>query len=211
MNQHQQIRLLLLRIAENDDKEAFTSFFNLFYSRLINFSLFFLPSRQDAEDVVSEVMIKLLRQRQSLPKIPHIESYLYSAVKNQSINQQKKNKIRRYDCLTELNTHSFSDHNVPPLDNILEDELRQLVFTTIDKLPAQRRMIYKMIKDDGLKTREVAVLLELSEKTIKKHLELAIRDLRKALQSYRNDRVERYPFSKITKTIGSILLFYFFI
>lgn len=65
-----------------------------------------------------------------------------------------------------------------PLNQLLNNELRDFYLALIETLPTKRKLVFKMIKEDNLKIAEVAKLLEITEKTVKKHLELAIKDLR---------------------------------
>lgn len=199
------ISALLQRIAATDDKAAFVEFFRRYHAKLIQFSLMFLPSYQDAEDVVSEVMIKLLRQRKKLTQIANFEGYLYLSVKNQSLNHLKKtNKFQRQPI--DLHDDHFTSSYIQPLEFILEKELRDLVTQTVEKLPPQRQLIYKLIKDDGLKCKEVSELLNIADKTVKKHLELAIRDLRQAVEDFYREKGDSAPVIRMTGNLCAFVL-----
>ncbi len=179
-----EVKILLEKIALENDKDSFSRLFKLYHTRLIRFALMFVYSMKDAEDVVSEVMIKLLKQREKLTEIDNFEGYLYRAIKNQALNLKKKNSFRQYVVVTEIPQDYLTNNYVQPLEVVLEKDLRTIVTEIIEGLPAKRGMVYKMIKDDNLTIREVSELLDIAEKTVKKHLELAMKDLRKAVESY---------------------------
>ena len=211
MTHHQQIRQLLVKIAEKDDKEAFVSFFRYYHPRLVNFSQMFVPAYQDAEDVVSEVMIKLLRRRKTLHEIPHLEGYLYQAIKNQALNHQRKLKIRQIQHIQDIKEDFVSSNHVEPLELVLADELRDFITETVNAFPPRRKIIYKMIKDDGLKIKEAASLLGIAEKTVKKHLELAIKDLRKALIAHQSVPEVDVPVLQVTKNLAMVSSIVYFL
>lgn len=178
------IKELLYRIAEYDDKEAFKTFFNLYYTKLIRFALLFVPAKQQAEDIVSEVLIRLLKKRRILCTIENFEGYLFLAVKNQALSFLKHTSSRMsFHSVDPEGTFLLSEQ-VNPERILLDDELRNLIYTTVENLPPRRKMIYKMIKDDGLKHKEVAALLEIAPKTVENHLDIAIKEIRRSVTLY---------------------------
>ena len=134
--------------------------------------------------MVSEVFIRLLKNHKGLKDIENFEGYLYYSVKNQCLNQLKKNKrkdrlfspLDMQDCKTGEYTQ--------PLEQLLTSELRGKIAACVDRLPQKRRLVYKMIKDDGLSIKETANLLDIADKTVKKHLELAVREIKTEIQIY---------------------------
>lgn len=199
------ITQLLTRIAHNNDKDAFGEFFNYYHARLIRFAMLYLKSYHDAEDVVSEVMMKLLKQKEKLPEIKNFEGYLYLSIKNQALNQLKKQQLRNGHSI-DISEDHLTHQCVKPYETILAEELRQIIFDTVENLPPKRRMVYKMVKDDGLKIKEVAQLLDMAEKTVKKHLELAIRSLKETVENYYNDKKSATPVINIRHKAGLFLL-----
>jgi RNA polymerase sigma-70 factor (family 1) len=206
MSDDEQIKDLIRRISKGNDRKAFETFFKHYHSKLIRIALMFLSSYQDAEDVVSEVMIKLLRQREKMPSIENFEGYLFLAIKNQSINYNKKNNKGAFNMVRDIPQDYLTDSYSHPFEKILEEELRQIIVQTVENLPSQRRMVYKLTKDDGLKCKEVADLLNIAEKTVKKHLELALRDLRHSIQEYYAEKKSNTPIFKISDKGISILV-----
>jgi RNA polymerase sigma-70 factor (ECF subfamily) len=178
------IRELLHRIAEYDDKQAFKIFFNLYYPKLIKFALLFVHSKQQAEDIVSEVLIRLLRKRKSLCTIENFEGYLFLAVKNQSLSFSKNSSSRMYFRSIDTEGILLQSEQVNPEQMFLDDELRNLVYKTVENLPPRRMMIYKLIKDDGLKYKEVADLLAIAQKTVENQMDIAIKEIRRSVTLY---------------------------
>ena len=175
---------LFRRLLLKNDKRAFSLFFDHFYPKMIRFALTYLPTYQHAEDVVSDVLVKLLRQQQQLAHIKNFEAYLYTAVKNEALNLIKSKRLKYSFTSIEDQSDFLTSDTTDPYETYVARELSELTFKTIEKLPPKRKMVYKFIKDDGLTYREVAQLLEISERTVEVHLKLAMKDIRTVVKRY---------------------------
>ena len=201
-------RKLFQKVASQKDKTAFSQFFRMYHSRLIRYALLYVYSYKDAEDVVSEVIIKLLRKNNRIKEIKNFEGYLYSAIKNQALNLIKKNNRKSQCLLSDIPQDYLTNTYIQPIHIVLENELRSLITQTVENLPPQRRIVYKMIKDDNLRIREVAGLLDIAEKTVKKHLELAMKDLRKTIELYYSEKDARTRVIDIQSNISVISMIF---
>ncbi|NJN25724.1 MAG: RNA polymerase sigma-70 factor [Cyclobacteriaceae bacterium] len=192
---------LLLRIAQNE-RTAFDEFFDIYHSRLIKFALMFVPTFEDAEDVVSDVMIKILRQKSKLPQIENFSGYLFLAVKNQSLNLIRKNRGATKTTLEEIPIDQLSEQSLHPLNETLGKELAFIVSEVVKNLPPKRRQVFELVKNEHIKISEVGELMDISEKTVKKHLELAMRSLRIEVQHYYLEKSSSTPVIPIDKKTG---------
>tara|TARA_R110002072_G_scaffold164949_1_gene318051 strand:+ start:29485 stop:30093 length:609 start_codon:yes stop_codon:yes gene_type:complete len=190
----------------DSDKAAFSELFSRYHSKLVSFATCFLPNYEEAEDMVSEVFIRLLQNRTQLKDIENFEGYLYFSVKNQCLNQLKKNK-RQNKIFTPLDLQDCkTGESTQPLEQLLTSELRDKIAGCVDRLPQKRRLVYKMIKDDGLKIKEVSKLLDIAEKTVKKHLELAVKDLRAEIATYISAQNTHSKIIPISLKVGSLVM-----
>ncbi len=199
-NSKDYIDSLLKKIAQ-DDRKAFDQFFSLYYNRLIQFALLFVHQQETAEDVVSEVLVRLLKRRKELHTIDRFEGYLFLSVKNTALNALKKEKRHREHCAAGADELFLSAHVSDPVEKILEQELRQLIFRTVEKLPRQRKLVYKLIKDESLKYKEVANLLGISVKTVENHLDLALKEIRAVVENYLDRQASSFSAYKIAKML----------
>lgn len=201
------LKKLYYRIAVENDRSSFNIFFRHYHTRLIRFAILFVHNYDHAEDIVSNVLVRILKNREKVFLMENFESYLFQSVKNESINFLKREK--------KLATYSIDDEDdficgefVDPLEKLITDELRVLVTRTVEGLSPKRRMVYKLIKDEGLKYREVAGLLDISERTVEVHLKFAVKEVREAvvgyLKSSRDGAGEGYL--KIAKVVALIAL-----
>ncbi|WP_339925068.1 RNA polymerase sigma-70 factor [uncultured Cyclobacterium sp.] len=175
---------LLVQISVNTDKKAFGELYKRYHCKLVSFARYYLPIPAEAEDVVSDVFVNLLKKHGQLKDIDNFDGYIFFAVKNHCLNRIKKNKRKEQfsDITTEIDIKT--DKCTQPLEQLLNKELSYFYSSLVEELPSKRKLVFKMIKDDGLKIAEVAKLLVITEKTVKKHLELAVKDLRKGISEY---------------------------
>ncbi len=195
------LKYLLRRIAHHDDQEAFTIFFNHYHMRLMSLAMLFIPRYNDAEEVISEVFIKILKKKDDLPDIDNFEGYLFMMVKNHALNHLKKSKRdSRNVPVDDIEDYLSTDYN-EPLEKLIKDDLRAAILQAIHSLPPKRQMVFKLLKDEGMSYKEVADLLEISERTVEVHLKLAIKDLREVLAKHYEDSISEASVSKLRKIL----------
>ena len=178
---------VLRRIADDNDQAAFTTFFHVYHPKLLTFAQLFV-SPQQAEDVVSDVLVTLLKQREKVFRMKKLEGYLFLCVKHRALNVLKKKSVRLAadECgpVAEPAVAPADD----PLQQLLEAELRAWITEAVEALPPRRRMVYKLVKDEGLRYREVAELMDISERTVEHHLDAAVKGVRRVVSHYLSEK-----------------------
>jgi RNA polymerase sigma-70 factor (family 1) len=177
---------LLKSTASNDDREAFRLLFHHYYERLVQFAKLFVSTRCRAEDAVSEVLIRLFRIRSSFFVMENFEHYLFRSVKNEALNKLKSER-HAYLHHSELALAGKLHDRTDPHETLIGDELYGQINDVIGRLPAKRQKVYRLIKNDGLRYREVARLMDISERTVEVHLKIAVREVRCAIDAYLRD------------------------
>ncbi len=163
----------LCLLAADDNEAAFESIFKLYYIRLLQFTETILKKREDAEEVVEDVFIKLWGSRKTLPAIKNLNYYLFVSVKHGAFNHLEKNKKHLNINIDEL-ALDFCESSFNPEQSMISAEVLQQIQTSINALPPRCKLIFKLIKEDGLKYKEVASLLSISIKTIEAQMTLAL-------------------------------------
>jgi RNA polymerase sigma-70 factor (ECF subfamily) len=170
------MQLLLQKIQDHDDEQSFKEFYQLFFFRLYQFAYSYVHSKEIAEEVVNDVFLSLWQKRKTFDTINNINVYLYVAVKNASLNMVRKNK----KVLTGFPDELAADHLhlVPNPELILiSRELQLHIREAIEQLPPRCKIIFKLIKEEGLSYKEVACILDVSVKTVDTQLYLALKKL----------------------------------
>ena len=175
---------LLIRIAELDEKKAFSLFFRMYHSKMLLLAGNFVTSRQAAEDIVSEVLIKLLRNRKKTFQKNNFLGFLYTCIKNQALDHIRKNKRNNFIKLDHNNIDYLVQHKSDPCRQLEGKEFSEIIFNCVEGLPPKRKLVYKLIKDDKLSYKEVAKLLGISVRTVEVQLRLGVRTVKLAVEDY---------------------------
>jgi RNA polymerase sigma-70 factor (family 1) len=175
------------RIANDDDDTAFETFFHLFNNALIRFCIMYVHRREVAEEIVSDIFVKCWLNKKTLHSIQSPDTYLFVAVKNQSLNYLKKYSPIHLVQIDDTNEVKFINTHNPQA----EYEKKELIFKldqAIDALPQQCRIVFRLIKEDGMKYKEVAEILNISHRTVQTQLFRALKKLNTTLYSYHHSK-----------------------
>ena len=168
---------------ERINERNFRLIYDKFYSRLFNAAIYFLKNRELAEEVVSDVFIKLWKNRAELSEIRSLESYLFIAVRNQSFNYlNKEKKMIRVEWMTTY--EKCAGVQSCPEQLLLEAELDDKMSEAVNELPTRCKEIYSKVRLDGKKHKQVSTELGISVKTIEAQIGIAIRKLTSQLAPY---------------------------
>jgi RNA polymerase sigma-70 factor (ECF subfamily) len=174
------IRYLQDRIAHSDDKYAYKELFTSLYNYLFHFARTLVRTKETAEEIVSDVFIKVWEKRKELDEIDNLKVYLYVATRNTAFNyleKQKRNTTYPLENVPAIFTSVYLD----PEQLMITADMLALIQKAIDQLPSKCRMIFKLVKEDGLKYREVAEILDLSVKTVENQLAIALKKIGRAI------------------------------
>ncbi len=182
------IKNLIRLYVHHQDKKAFKEFYDLYYPKLINFARIFVRDFSVTQEVVSDVLFKILKNPKLLEKSNDIDNYLFFCVKNQALTHLKK--IKR--TINHRSIEDVKDYLIPerstPEEIFINNELYDVILKKMEEMPPKRRTIYMLIKEDGLKYKEVANLLDISVKTVDSHMYEAVKPIRKAVRDYLDSR-----------------------
>lgn len=158
------------------DATAYKGLFILYHPKLVKFSYSFTHCKEAAEEIVSDVFLKIWLRRKSLTQIANLHLYLYVSAKNLSFNYLLKQKRVRTFSLDQVNAE-FNGVGLNPEQIFISGELYQRIHFAVSHLPPKCHLIFKLIKEDGLKYKQVAELLGLSVKTVECQMSIALRKI----------------------------------
>lgn len=171
---------LQIRIARNEDHKAYKELFTSLYTYLLHFAFTLVKMKQPAEEIVSDVFIKIWQKRKELEKIENLKVYLYIATKNTALNYIEKQKRTATDNIDKF-TNQFKSIYFDPEQLMITADMVSLIYEAIENLPVRCKMIFKLVKEDNLKYKEVAEILNISEKTVENQLAIALRKIAVAI------------------------------
>lgn len=178
----QEIHELQNRIADYDDVAAYKKLFFHFFLPLKSFSFSILKTKEIAEEVVSDVLIEIWARRKQLPEIEDLKMYLYVSVRNASLRKLQQTQKTTVLSLDELEVE-FASADPDAEASLITGELAKKIELAIDQLPPQCKIIFKLAKEDKLKYKEIAVLLNISVKTIDNQLSTALKKIASVLNT----------------------------
>lgn len=164
----------LLLLIEQGDKDIFTDFYSSNFRKLILVSDRYVRDIAAAEEIVQDIFLKIWEDKAVLETIKSIKAYLYRSVVNSSINY-----INRQKSLERHHLHIAEQLSDELIDS--EDERNKLIvllYQEIEFLPEKCQLVFKLSRLEGLKYRDIAAKLDLSEKTVENHMGNALRILR---------------------------------
>ena len=153
-------------------------YFQWMYRPLCLYALNITESYEDSEDIVQQIFVELLEKAVvgSL-EVGNMKGYLYTVVRNRAVKYVKKDQEK----VSVESAMYLTDENI--LSISVEEEA--LVWNWIDALPTERRNIFLMAKQQGMKYKEIAEQLDISVKTVEGQMVKALKTLRdKAIKIY---------------------------
>jgi len=164
------------------DINSFEELFSMHYANLCSYANKYVEDLDAAEEIVQDVFVKLWERRNKIEIKSSLQSYIFRAVRNSCLNQIKHKKI-------EETYKSQSQHDPIAKQQNLEDEihaseLENSIREAIDQLPMQRRKVFIMSRYDGLKYREIAEELNISNNTVENHMGKALKFMKEKLAHY---------------------------
>jgi RNA polymerase sigma-70 factor (ECF subfamily) len=172
---------ILLQKIQKGDEKAFKEFYHLQFFKLYQFAYSFVHSKEISEEIANDVFVGLWQKKNTISTINNIQVYLYVSVKNASLNYLRKNNLSLPASIDDLSVDHFPLVADPEL-LLSQRELQQQIREAIEQLPPRCRLIFKLVKEDGLSYKEVAAILEISIKTVDSQLCLALKKLAAILQ-----------------------------
>jgi len=162
-----------------------------YYPYLCDFAYTITQSRELSEEIVDDVFMKIWDRREEVSQIENLPSYLYKAVKNTSLNyleKIKKHHIIPFENLPEIQLPAFQGS---PEDEFISREFDEDYNKTISCLPDKCKLIFRLAKEDGLKYKEIASLLGLSEKTVENQVSIALKKITECLQKNKDFHLKK--------------------
>lgn len=158
------------------DKACFQRVFENYYEKLCDYAFTILRDRDEAEDAVQTMFLKVWEKREGLMITHTVKSYLYRAIHNFCLNQLEHRDIRQKHV--EFSMHHATDIQQP---EVFQTELEGNIQSAIEQLPEQCRIIFKMSRYEELKYSEIAERLGISVNTVENQVSKALRILRTQL------------------------------
>ncbi|WP_316812729.1 sigma-70 family RNA polymerase sigma factor [Pedobacter heparinus] len=163
----------LLDLLQEGNEQALAEIYERYWSKLYLQAYNVIRDRQVSEDIVQEVIVQLWIRR-AVNKIDSLKAYLYTCIKYQVFKALPlKKKVVAIP-------YAFSVVNDTDSPLIMKD-LQHLLDNAVAQLPVKCRDVFNLSRKDHLSTKEVAMRLGITPKTVENQLTIALRRIRFAL------------------------------
>lgn len=164
-----------------DSRKSLDNIYSLYAHRLYSFSLQYTRTREDAEEIVQDVFVKLWMARHHIRQEDSLSSLLFTIARRQLINayRSRVNSLLYKDFVTLLENHK-EEHAC----RLEYEEFVEQIKLQIDKLPYTQKQLVTLSRLEGYSNSEVARMLQLSDQTVRNQLSIAIKTLRVNLKKF---------------------------
>lgn len=191
----------LLALIKKGDEIAFTQLFHHYQNKVYTIAFHLSHSSILAEEAVQDVFLKIWLKRADLGHVQNFSAYLYIIVQNTMYKVLKR--IARNHKFSKQPANKQPTWTDAPQLQLIEKEYHSILQKGIERLPAQQKQVYRLIREKGLKRDEVADLLKLHPETVKFHLSKAM----KKLWNYCQLHLHLFIAFTLTGLLSRLLLF----
>lgn len=183
-----EVGAILLSISRSDQR-AFADLFNQYYANLYRFVRYFL-SETDAEDVVSEVFVSLWNNRKKLVLVKNFNSYIYTMARNEAYAHLRlQNKIQNVSLDDMPVSLSVCEESAE--GRIIEKEMIDVYNKAVAQLPERCKLVFLMVREEKLKYKEIAEVLQITTGTIEQQMNQAIKRITETIEQAYPDFVSK--------------------
>jgi len=170
---------------QKGNRISFNSLFIHYYQPLCKYSFTITNSVEESEEVVSDVFFTIWTKAYKITIESSVKAYLYSCVKHSALARLKSTR----SMTVQVDQSVLKNIPVPSenAQSMLEFvDLEQQFKNAIDQLPEKCREVFILNRIDNLRYKEIALLLNIAEKTVENHLVKAVSLIREAMASHRH-------------------------
>lgn len=172
--------LLVAEIKENN-KEAFKSLYDRYSRKIYYFSLRYLGSKEETEELLQSTFINIWQHRKSLDATLSVKDYIFRSAVNYITNYLKKKAVRTR--FNESEIHKGEIQSNQTYEQVLLHDLESLINSIVETLPSQQQKIFRLSRYEGLTHKEIASKLGLSVRTVENQMYRVLKVLRKILKA----------------------------
>jgi RNA polymerase sigma-70 factor (ECF subfamily) len=160
----------------NGDIKVFESLYKRLYSALCYYSKQITRDRQLSEEIVQDVFYKFWMERDYINIKTSLKAYLFQSVRNQSINELRKNQNLR-NAVNRTADDEFWKYAIDNyesnefiIERLISEDLSKNIEIAVKMLSPQSRQVFHMSRTENLSNEEIAKSLGISVNTVRSHL-----------------------------------------
>lgn len=171
-----------IEALQQGDPAAFKNLYRRFEPKLYAFTLKLVQHKEDAEEVVQEVFLKVWEKRETLDPTQNLDGYLFRIARNLVYNKAK-HQVYEFAYSQYLATQKNESENFT--ENAYQhQELNTLFENICAELPPVRKQVFLMSRAEGLTNSEIAEILHTSNSNVENHINKALKVVREKFKNY---------------------------
>ena len=193
---------ILVDKAAQGDEQAFTQLVQVWHKRIFNFSYKYFFDHDLAMEVTQKTFISAFRNLRKLKNKDSFSGWLYAIAVNYCREEDRrhnkkwvvpfKSVNKREAGFESLDIQSYRENAYDPEASFQKEELSDLLLKALARIPPEQKVVLIMKEYEGLKFREIAGSLQISENTAKSRLYYGLKALRKILDQWKINKEEIY-------------------
>lgn len=175
-NQH-----VILEGCKNNDRKSQEKLYRHFFPSLYTLCRRFFDDEQDILSAINNGMLRVFKNiSQYDDKKSKLETWMHSIVRNEALTiiRNQKNKIKTEELTEDLSAEAMKN----PFINTIEED----IYLLLSKLTRTTRAICNLYYLEGYNIREIGVLMEIKEGTVKWHLSEGRKQIQSNLETNKN-------------------------
>lgn len=183
----------LIEKSRKGDEHAYGKLVGLWFKRIYNFSLKYFADHDLAMEVTQLTFIVVYKKIDRLKDVDSFKYWLYTIALNNCREEDRRQKKKHWYSIfvSEEASQVESKYGHPELE-YQKKEKEELVAELLKTLPEEQKTIVIMKEFEGMKFREIAEALNISENTAKSRLYYGLKALKKLLEkSELNYKIDR--------------------
>jgi len=173
----------LIEKSQRGDDRAFGKLVGLWFKRIYNFSLKYFGDHDLAMEATQQTFIVVHRKIGTLKDTESFKYWLYKITLNHCREEDRRQKRKRwFSIFTNDDVRQVESTYGLPDQEFQKKEKEEMMSELLRKLPEEQKEIIIMKEFEGLKFREIAVTLSISENTAKSRLYYGLSALKKLIE-----------------------------
>ncbi|PST81829.1 RNA polymerase subunit sigma-70 [Pedobacter yulinensis] len=160
-----------------NDRKAFAAIYERYWKQLLAIAFNHTREKETAEEIVQDVFVALWNRRNEVA-IRELGPYLATAIRFSVFRFLQRRKRRREIETTQVT----ADHYSPGEEEVFALFLKSYINDAVEELPDKCRLVFRLSRDEGLTTKEIAEKIGIAEKTVEAHLGKGLKTLRLKLK-----------------------------
>lgn len=180
---------ILFKKVQQDDMSAFEQIYKYYHPKMFIYSKKFINDDETAKDILQELFLDVWSKRKELSVDISFNAFVFRMLHNRCIDYLRSQIIKdNFASISSLRLaeikHQYYQFEEDPFPTIFMSEINDIVKKVTDILPQQTREIFDMSRNKGLKSCEIADKMNLSVRTVEKHIYQTLKELKKHLADY---------------------------